>query len=361
MKKECIRAAVIGAGTGSSGNVIRALRTVTPDPYIIGVHDDRFMLKMSLADRNYACPKPTSAEFVDVMVEIVRRERVNVVMPTDDVMVKALSDARDRFAINLLLPRRETIDLCQDKYALNVFLRGRGIPAPVTYEVTSLRDLDKIFARFSRAGLLWCRWRRGARSVAATPVATVEQARAWITQWRDLRNINVSDFTIGEYLPGRHLIVHGVWCNGEFLCAQPIEVLAYFAAGNNPSGVFSLSCLAKTVSANKALEVALDAVGALEQRPSGAFIVELKETADGVPQITEINAGRFPSGVTALLATGRDNMVNVFASAAMGKSIRVVEPRGSGKERYLVRDIDAIPGVFSARELLRGTRRIVAK
>src|SRR5690348_11508812 len=113
MKKECIRAAVIGAGTGSSGNVIRALRTVTPDPYIIGVHDDRFMLKLSLADRNYACPKPTSAEFVDVMVEIVRRERVNVVMPTDDVMVKALSDARDRFAINLLLPRRETIDLCQ--------------------------------------------------------------------------------------------------------------------------------------------------------------------------------------------------------------------------------------------------------
>jgi carbamoyl-phosphate synthase large subunit len=361
MKKRDIRVAITGAGTGSSGNLIRALRTVTPKPYIVGLHDDRFMLKLSLADRNYLCPKPASDEFVDTLVDIIRRERVNVVMPTDDTIVKALSDARDRFAIDLLLPRRETVDLCQDKYALNVFLRGRAIPAPVTYEVRSLRDLDRIFARFYGAGLLWCRWRRGSRSVAATPVATVEQARAWITLWRDLRNVKVADFTIGEYLPGRHLIVHSVWHNGELLCAQSIEVLGYFAAGNNPSGVFSLSCLAKTVVAKKALEVALGAVRALERRPSGAFIVELKETADGAPYITEINAGRFPSGVTALLAIGRDNMVNVFASAAIGKSLRVAAPHGSALEHYLVRDIDAIPGVFSAAELLRGTCRVMLK
>jgi carbamoylphosphate synthase large subunit len=361
MKKQQIRVAITGAGTGSSGNLIRALGVVTPRPHIVGLHDDRFMLKLSLADRNYLCPKPGSAEFVDAMTEIITRERINVVMPTDDNAVKALSDARNRFAIELLLPRKETIAICQDKYALNVFLRDRAIPAPITYEVKTLRDLDKIFARFSRAGLLWCRWRYGSRSMAATPVATVEQARSWITQWRDLRNVKVSNFTIAEYLQGRHLIVHSVWRNGQLLCAQSIEVLDYFAAGNNPSGVFSLSCLAKTVLAKEALEIALNAVRALEQRPSGAFIVELKETADGVPHITEINAGRFPSGVTALLATGQDNMVNVFASAVLGRSIRVAEPHGSPVERYLVRDIDAVPGVFSGAELLEGICRLELK
>ena len=29
----------------------------------------------------------------------------------------------------------------------------------------------------------------------AAPVATIEQARAWITQWRDLQGVKVSDDT----------------------------------------------------------------------------------------------------------------------------------------------------------------------
>jgi hypothetical protein len=352
MQQTDIRVLITGAGTGSSGNLIRALRTMTRGVHIVGLNDDRFLLKLSLADRNYLCPTPDSGEFVKRIAEIVRREQINVVMPTDDNAVKALSDGRKRLPIKLLLPRQATIELCQDKYALNVFLRQQKIPAPVTYEVRSLRGLDGIFARFSQAGILWCRARRGARSLAATPVATVEQARAWITQWRDLRGIKVSDFTLGEFLPGRHFMVQSVWRGGELLRAQAIEILGYFAAGNNPSGVFSLASLAKTVAAPEAVQVAVSAVRAIERRPSGAFFAELKETADGVPSITEINAGRFPSGVTALLAVGRDNMVAMFAAASIGEAIEVANAFGSSEEHYLVRDIDALPQVFSAADVL---------
>jgi hypothetical protein len=352
MGKRDIRALITGAGTGSSGNLIRALRTMTPAPHIVGLNDDRFLLKLSLADRNYLCPAPTSGAFVNAISDIMGREDINVVMPTDDNAVKAISDERDRFPIELFLPRRETIDLCQDKYALSAFLRRRKIPAPSTYEVRSLKDIDKIFSRFSRQGILWCRARYGARALAATPVATAEQARAWITQWRDLRGVKVSDFTLAQYLPGRHFLVQSVWRDGELLRAQSIEILSYFAAGNNPSGVFSLASLAKTVAATEALQTALRAVQAIEEHPSGTFSVELKEAADGVPSITEINAGRFPAGVTALLAVGNNNMVAIFASAAIGEPTKVTAPCESVQEYYMVRDIDAIPGVFSATDLL---------
>jgi hypothetical protein len=358
MKKREIRALVTGAGTGSSANIMRALRTMTPKPYVVGVNEDRFMLKLSLAERNYLCPEPASDEFINSLLEIIRRERINVIMPTNDNAVKALSDARARFPIDLLLPRSETIERCQDKYALSVFLRHRNIPAPSTFEIKSLRSLEKIFSKFSKDGLLWCRARRGSRSLAAIPVATVEQARAWITQWRDLRGVKVSDFTLGEYLPGRHFIVQSVWHDGGLLRAQAVEVLSYFAAGNNPSGTFSLSCLAKTVAAPEAVEVTLKAVRALEQHPSGAFCVELKETADGVPCVTEINAGRFPAGVTALLAIGKDNMIGAFASTCIGQPVKIAEPHGSALEYYFVRDIDGIPGVFSEAELAEGYSRV---
>lgn len=354
MKKRQIRVLVIGAGTGSSANLIRALRTMATKPYVVGVNNDRFFLKLSIADSNCLCPEPASGEFAVSLLKIIKRERINVVMATDDNAVKALSDHRRRYPIDLLLPRRETIDLCQDKYELNVFLRSRNVPAPRTFGIKSLRGLEKIFARFSPQGLLWCRARRGSRSLAAIPVASIEQARAWITQWRDLQGVKVSDFTLAEYLPGRHFIVQSVWHKGNLLRAQAIEVLSYFAAGNNPSGVFSLSCLAKTVSAPEALKVALNAVQALERAPSGAFCVELKEAADGVPSITEINAGRFPSGVTALLAVGKDNMIAAFAWSAIGEGVRITEPYGSALEYYMVRDIDVIPGVFPAADLLEG-------
>jgi hypothetical protein len=359
MKKRQVRALITGAGTGSSANLIRALRTMASKPYVVGVNNDRFVLKLSIADSNYLCPDPASGEFTNALLQIIKHERINVVMATDDNAVKALSDRRRRYPIDLLLPRRETIDLCQDKYALNVFLRRRNVAVPRTFEIRSLRGLHKIFARFSNEGLLWCRARRGSRSLAATPVASIEQARAWITQWRDLQGVKVSDFTLAEYLPGRHFIVQSVWHKGNLLRTQAIEVLSYFAAGNNPSGVFSLSCLAKTVAAPEALKVALSAVQALEKAPSGAFFVELKESADGIPSITEINAGRFPSGVTALLAVGKDNMIAAFATTAIGEAARIAEPYGSALEYYMVRDIDVIPGVFPATDLLEDKGRAV--
>jgi carbamoyl-phosphate synthase large subunit len=361
MNKPQVRVLITGAGSGASGNLIRALGSLRPNPHIVGVNDDHFALKLSLAGHNYLCPNPSSDRFVGAMLEIVRRERINVVIGTDDNVVKALSNARNRFPINLFLPTRNTIDLCQDKHALNVFLRRRGIPVPETFSVRSLRDLDNIFARFSRSGVLWCRARYGARALAATPVASAEQARAWITQWRDLQGVKVSSFTLGEYLPGRHFIIHSVWRAGSLLRAQAVEVLGYFAAGNNPSGIFSLSCLAKTVVAPDALQVSLNAVRAIEQHPSGAFSVELKESAKGIPSITEINAGRFPAGIAALLAVGRDNMVAVYTSAVLGTPIAVADPYGSADEYYLVRDIDAVPAVFSSADILKGVRSVDAQ
>jgi hypothetical protein len=352
VKKPSMRVLVTGAGTGATGNIVRALRRMTPAPRIVGVNDDRFTLRQSSADGNYLCPAPGGKSFIDFLLEVVRREQVNVVVPTDDHYVKALSDARRRFPFRLLLPRRQTIDLCQDKLALNEFFRDKGIRVPRTYAVKSLRGLDAIFARFPDASMLWCRARRGARSLGAAPVITVEQAHAWITLWRDLHGIAVSDFTLAEYLPGRHLVVPCVWHSGTLLRAQATEILGYFAAGNNPGAVSSLGNLAKTVVADKALKTALDAVRALERRPAGAYVVELRETAEGLPAITEINSGRFPAGIAALVGIGDDNMVALFAAAAAGRPAPAAEPLGTAKEYYLVRDIDTEPGVYCDVDLL---------
>ena len=327
---------------------------MTPAPVIIGVNHDRFTIKASLADINYVVPEPTRPEFVGAILEIVERDRINSIIGSDENVVRVLSDTRDRFPFDLLLPSRETIELCQDKHALNVFFRGKGIPVPRFYEVSTLDDLVEIFARFEGDGVLWCRPRRGSGSMGATAVTNVEQARAWITQWRDLRGLEVSDFTLGEYLPGRHYIVTSVWCRGQLLLAQTTETLSYLATSNSVSQTSSLSNLCKTVSAPETLQIAMDAIRAIESCPSGVFEVEFKETLGGAPAIMEINAGRFPAGVTTLLAACPTNMVEVFARASVGDFMVIPEPHGAEQELYLVHDIDCLPRVFPASALLEG-------
>ena len=120
-------------------------------PAIVGANHDRFTIKSSLADLNYVVPVPTSAEFVDAVLDIVARERINSIIGTDENVVKALSNSRDRFPFDLFLPSRETIDLCQDKHALNVFFRDRDIPVPQFYEVRYPSTTSREFSPVSRA------------------------------------------------------------------------------------------------------------------------------------------------------------------------------------------------------------------
>ena len=225
-----------------------------------------------------------------------------------------------------MLRRRETIDLCQDKQALNAFFRDGGIPVPRFYEVGSLDDLEEIFARFEGDGVLWCRVRRGSRALGATAVTNVDQARSWIAQWRDLRGIKVSDFTLGEYLPGRHYVATA-FDAGRLLLAQTTETLSYFAVGNNPSGTSSMPNLSRTVVAPEPLRISTRSARSRTVRRG--FRVEFKETLDGNPAIMEINAGRFPAGTTNLLAACPTNMIEVFARASAGEIMAIQELHGT--------------------------------
>ena len=56
-----------------------------------------------------------------------------------------------------------------------------------------------------------------------------------------LAGVKVADFTLAEYLPGEHFIVQSLWHKGTMLRTQAIEMISYFAAGNNPSGIFSMA------------------------------------------------------------------------------------------------------------------------
>jgi carbamoylphosphate synthase large subunit len=356
------RLLVMAAGSGACNNLVRSLRAGDRNIYIVGCHHDRFTLRQSSADRLYLTPPITAPTFGSALLQLVKHERIDLMIPSGDNDVVALSALRRKLGSRCFLPEQRVIDLCQDKFALAQFLADRGVPVPVTRPVRRLDQLGAIFRRLGRHRPLWCRTRTGSRSLGAAPVNSVAQARAWIRYWADMRGVPENSFTLSEYLPGRDFMCMSLWRDGRMVLVTTFEKLSYFGGEAHPSGTSSLSSLAKTIIDPRLVETCRTAIGALSRRISGAFSVDLKENRAGIPCITEINAGRFFIGMTAFDQVSVQGTASTFVDLALGKR-PVVLPDAyvTRPDHYVVRDLDTLPGVFSEEELLSGTTRRAAR
>ena len=348
------RLLVTSAGSGASGNLVRSLRAGNASLTIVGCHDDQFVLRNSTADRNYLVPPLSHPAWARALRRVVDAEKIDLVIPTSDGDVAALSGARGKLAGRLFLPRAATVDRCGDKYHLTEWLRARGVPAPRTYRVTDLRYLARIFERLGNPSRAWCRIRAGAGSRGAAPVAGPDQARSWITYWRDTRGVPVSAFTLSEYLPGRDLGCQSVWKDGRLALVKTYERLSYLGSASQPSEVSAVGALTKTVCEPGVVEICVRAIRAVDRKASGVFAVDLKEDSSGVPRVTEINAGRFTSSTNLLDLTGKHNMTAVYLQLARGEAVDLHEEYEGTENHYMLRDIDAVPRVFHADEFFDG-------
>jgi len=347
------RLLIAGAGSGPGNNLIRSLKAGEPSLVVAGCHDDRFMLKKSAADRNFLVRPATDRAFAGDLARVVGKVRADLLIPTTDAQVRALSRSRRRLSCRVFLPPAPVIELCQDKYRLSRFLHGRGVPVPSTYAVSSLAAVPGIFRRLGRTPL-WCRARAGSGSTAATPVRTPRQAQAWIAYWFAMRGLPVGSFTLSEYLPGRDFGCQTLWDHGRAVLTKAFQRLSYIVPGGTPSGVSSVAALARTAADPRVRDVATRAVAALGRRISGLFSVDLKEDRAGAVRVTEINAGRFLAGTNLLDLCGKHNMAVTYVRLALGEPLGFLEEPAEASDHYMVRDVDTLPGVFHADEFFAG-------
>ena len=346
------RLLVLEAGSAASNNLIRSLRSGDPSLVIVGCNDSRFVLKKSAADRNHLLPV-FSQTYGAALRRIVKTERIDLLIPTSDADVLEISELRNKLACRTFLPRRSVIERCQDKYDLTVFLRRRGIPAPLTYPITDIETIESVFRRFNPRSKLWCRIREGSGSYGAIPVRTPEQARSWIAYWEQMRGVPPGSFTVSEYLPGRDFCVQCLWDKGTLVLAKMAERITYLEAGG-PSGVSSMPALAKTAFDPRIVEVCAKAIRALDAKASGVFFIDIKESDDERPCITEINAGRFATMTNIHDLAGKHNMAVMYVRLALGERIRIPKASDFAEGYYLVRSVDTLPAVIRRDELFEG-------
>ena len=350
------RLLILRAGLAACNNLTRALKFADPSLVIVGCNEDRFALSLASADRKYAVPVISNRAYAKALGRIIKAECIDLVIPNTDADVLAVSRLRGRLPCRVFLPGKSAISRCSDKYELTKFLRGRGFSTPQTRKIGSLSEVDRVIRQFPSSSLLWCRLRRGTGSAGAIPVRTARQAREWICYWEDMHGCPSGSFIVSEYLPGRDLTVQCLFRRGMLLMAKMHERLSYHVSGASPSGVSSTAALAKMIFEPELLQTSVRAIRAVESRASGAFFVDWKENAEGVPCITEINAGRFANVPIIHDLAGCGSMALSYLHAALDEP---VEPRDASTPAelcYVFRGLDTAPAMSKPGELFRDIR-----
>jgi carbamoyl-phosphate synthase large subunit len=288
------RILITGAAGSAAYNFRDALRLDTTAHYVVGSDAKPYHLELIDLDNKYLVPPVSDPRYVDAINAIVDKEDIDLVHPQPDVEVAWYAVHRDRVNAAMFLPSAEAVDLCHDKMRFNERLAARGVAVPRAFHVTDKGVLEHALAELLTVQpKVWLRAIRGAGSRASLPIGNVYQGDAWIDYWRMFRGIDYGDFMASEFLPGPEFAWQSLWYEGELITSQARERIEYIFGNLTPSGQTSSPSVARTVNRADVNTAGEAAVRAVMDRPHGVFCVDLKEGADGVAKVTEINVGRF--------------------------------------------------------------------
>lgn len=104
--------------------------------------DDPTILQM--CDAAYPVPRGNDPAYVDVLIDICKKEKVDILLPIMSVELNALAENRDRFAdVGTIVSVSDpaALAVANDKRKLLDYLREQGLPCADYYAVNSMDEL----------------------------------------------------------------------------------------------------------------------------------------------------------------------------------------------------------------------------
>lgn len=315
-----VRVLVTGAAGSAGCNFIRALK-MTGGYHVVGTDCNQSMASLSNADKLYIVPRIESdylETYIPRMNAIIKEERIDFLHPQPDVEVSVIGQNRELFKATTFLPSKQALSTCRDKYSTYLVLSRHGVPAPPTFLMKTELDVAPALLEVGHQG--WLRKRTGAGGKGQLPVICNRHVIAWIDYWQTMENSGWGEFILSERLIGKEYAWQSVWRNGSLVISQARERVAYILAHSSPSGQTSSPSIARTVNNHEVNAVGYAAVKAVDPNANGVFCIDMKENDDGVPCVTEINAGRFFT-TSDFFAEAGCNMPDAYVKMALGEEV----------------------------------------
>jgi carbamoyl-phosphate synthase large subunit len=307
------RILVCGAGGSPATNFVRSLREMAEPVYLIGVDADPATLERAETDVRYLVPRADSPQYLSILNQIIDEENADFIHAQNDHELTFLSRNRDAVHAKMFLPASETVEICLDKFASYEKWHAAGITVPRTILLNNEADLKQAF--IEAGPRVWLRNITGAAGNGSYPTDRYDDAVKWIESHNGW-----GIFTAAACLTKDTVTWSSIWNNGELIVAQGRKRLSWELSNRSPSGVTGVTGTGVTYGDADLDAIALKAIAAIDSTPHGIFSVDCTYDADGIPNPTEINIGRFFTTHYFFTRAGL-NLPEIFVRIAYGEPV----------------------------------------
>lgn len=98
---------------------------------IIGTDCSAYAPALYETDRHYLVPRMTSPDYLNIILDICRKEKIDAVLPLQEDELFLIASHREAFTDAGILPivsEKNTVELCRDKYAFYQHMKQHELP-----------------------------------------------------------------------------------------------------------------------------------------------------------------------------------------------------------------------------------------
>ena len=288
-------------------------------------HDDTIL---QMFDQYYQVPRGDDPGYAAAILEICRKEHVDVVIPIMSVELETLAKNEAMFkeaGVVLSVSSLESLRIANNKLALFEYMRDNDIPVPKFWKVNSVADVDPAIEHIGVPVVFKTNEGSGSRgmriidpSKSRFDILFHEKPTSAYVTLQDFKETlqegDMPPMMAMEYLPGNEYTVDMLCDNGKVLynmCRRGLNV--------------QTSIILDGIVEDKPEITGLCAMVAEKLKLTGNIGFDVKERADGTPVIMECNP-RATAGVSEFTASGV-NLLYLNIKRCLGEPLPELTPK----------------------------------
>lgn len=345
--------------TGIGGLTPRSIATIIkrnhPDYKLIGIDINKravgFFME-GLLDEYYVCPRCTSGEYFPWIEKLVRERNIDYAFVQPESEIVEWGDYYDKhgnYPCPVFMGCKKLSVSLKDKSIMAELLEGTEF-IPKTIKVT--QDNPRYVEVEKEIGFpCWIRATNGTGGLGSLKLEDVSSYKSWL-----FINSNIPEFTVSEFLTGRHLANEMLYYNGEYVKGAALECAEYVMANTSPSKVTGNTAFGRFLNEDRINEFCDRCIKYLESKldvkAHGILSFDLKENNHGELKVTEVNI-RHMAYTGVMAQAGFDLIEDTIRIMEDGNadSIERVPYYHYDKPYVFLRDVDIEPMLLESEDV----------
>ncbi len=296
-----------------------------------------------LLDEYFVAPRCNDADYFPWLEKLISVKHIDYAFVQPESEIVAWGEyyaSNGKFPCPVFMGSKLLSQSLKDKSIMAELLKGTDFIAKtikVTQENPRYKEVEKL------GFPCWIRATEGTGGLGSLRLEDINSYKSWL-----FINAHIPEFTISEFLTGRHLANQMLYYNGEYVKGAALECVEYVMANTAPSHVTGNTHFGRFLNENRINKFCDACIKYLEKklgvRAHGILSFDLKEDSRGHLKVTEINI-RHMAYTGVMAQAGFDLIEDTIRIMEDGNCLAIKrDPFHQYEKSYVfLRDVDVEP------------------